>query len=162
MKKVMAAALLLCLALTACSSTPKESESPTPSPSSPASTAYELTLADDVMASGAFSEELEELEQDMAVTLYGVDGNALEAVKAYHSSGASAEEVAVFRFLDEHGASEAKPALELYLSDRVESYADYLPGEVPKLESAICEQKGNTILLLVADDLEAAQTVLGQ
>ena len=46
------------------------------------------------------------------------------------------------------------------MKDREESYADYLPEEVPKLQNALIDQKGSTLLLVVANDVEAAQAAL--
>ena len=49
-----------------------------------------------------------------------------------------------------------------YVQKQIDSNRDYRPQELPKLESAVIQQRENTVLLLVAGDLEAAQGVLEQ
>ena len=53
-------------------------------------------------------------------------------------------------------------ALGDYVQKQIDSNRDYRPQELPKLESAVIQQRENTVLLLVAGDLEAAQGVLEQ
>ncbi len=48
------------------------------------------------------------------------------------------------------------------MQKQIDSNRDYRPQELPKLESAVIQQRENTVLLLVAGDLEAAQGVLEQ
>ena len=109
---------------------------------------------------GAFSEELEELDGDTAFTLYGLGNSGLEredltAAKVLRSAGATCEEGAVLVFTSGDQAQTAVQALGDY-------NRDYRPQELPKLESAVIQQRENTVLLLVAGDLEAAQGVLEQ
>ena len=62
---------------------------------------------------------------------------------------------------DSEGAAEtAKKSLEAYIQSQIDSNRDYRPGEVPKLEGKWLDQRGNTLLHLVADDLNAAQTAV--
>lgn len=56
----------------------------------------------------------------------------------------------------------AVQALGDYVQKQIDSNRDYRPQELPKLESAVIQQRENTVLLLVAGDLEAAQGVLEQ
>ncbi len=166
MKKLTLPALLLslCLLLSACSGgggeTPDPSDAGTAGPEAPER--YALELADALVEAGAFSEDLEELDKDTVAVMYGVEINDLTEVKAYSSAGATAEEVAVLHFTSEETAGYAQKAMALYLEARAAAYADYLPAEVPKLENAVCQQKGDSVLLLVANDQDAAQAVLDQ
>lgn len=59
-------------------------------------------------------------------------------------------------------AQTAVQALGDYVQKQIDSNRDYRPQELPKLESAVIQQRENTVLLLVAGDLEAAQGVLEQ
>ena len=47
--------------------------------------------------------------------------------------------------------------LEDYVASQIEENRDYRPAEVPKLENKWLEQRGSTVLLVVANDLKAAQ-----
>jgi len=97
--------------------------------------------------------------------LYGLEETDLtpeqltEAV-AHRSSGATCEELVLLTFFDETAAQTAYEALGLYVTAQILSNKDYRPAEVPKLENAILEQRGTTVLLAVANDYEAAGKLL--
>ena len=116
---------------------------------------------------GGFSEEPEGLGGDTAFTLYGLGNSGLEredltAAKVLRSAGATCEEGAVLVFTSGDQAQTAVQVLGDYVQKQIDSNRDYRPQELPKLESAVIQQRENTVLLLVAGDLEAAQGVLEQ
>lgn len=132
----------LCLSLTACggeSSTPAEIFDPA---------ADVQTLLD----SGAFSETLTEIDQETACLLYGIDEATVTGSAVYGSTGATAEEVAIFTFGSEEDTAAAGTALQYRVEDRIEGLADYLPNEIPKLEKAVLEVRGSSVLLVIAAD----------
>ena len=86
----------------------------------------------------------------------------LTAAKVLRSAGATCEEGAVLVFTSGDQAQTAVQALGDYVQKQIDSNRDYRPQELPKLESAVIQQRENTVLLLVAGDLEAAQGVLEQ
>lgn len=158
-KKILLPVLLsVCLCLLAACGDKNPADSGSPAPEE--KTAYETADAQAVLESGAFSEDLTEVDLDTAAVLYGIDVNDLAEAAVYRSAGATAEEIAVLKCTSEEAAGDAKTAIELYVKDREESYADYLPEEVPKLQNALIDQKGSTLLLVVANDVEAAQAAL--
>ena len=111
---------------------------------------------------GAFSEELEELDGDTAFVLYGLADSGLERENledcaVLRSAGATCEEAAVLVFDSEAHAEAAKGALEDYVQSQIDENTDYRPAEIPKLEDAYLSPKGKTLLLVVADDIEAAK-----
>jgi len=63
---------------------------------------------------------------------------------------------------DERGekAEKACQALEDYVQNQIDSNADYRPNEIPKLENALIEGRGNRIVLVVAEDVEQAKELL--
>lgn len=153
MKQLVSAALALALALTltACGGA-KEA-------------AYETSAVQAMADAGAFSEELEELDADTAFALYGLADCGLSREEltdcaVLRSAGATCEEGAVLIFSGEKQASEAKKALDSYVSAQISANETYRPAEIPKLESALVEQRDNSVLLVVAADLEAAQSAL--
>lgn len=143
MKKLLFVLLLagFCLSLTACGG--KEADPP-----------RDFTTADaqTLLDSGAFSEPLEAIDADIAYILYELDPDQVSEAAVYGSTGATAEELAVLIFSDAEAASAAKAHFETRIANRTEDMKSYLPGEVPKLEKAVLEVRGATLLFVVASD----------
>lgn len=115
-----------------------------------------------ILDSGAFSEELEELDADTAFMLYkladyGLDREKLKEATVRRSAGATCEELAVLIFDSEDSASSARDALEAYVQNQIDENTDYRPAEIPKLKSARINQREETVLFVVANDRETAQ-----
>lgn len=109
---------------------------------------------------GVFSETLEPLEEPVALAQYGLEEKEGVAVSAYHSTGATAEEVAVIRFGSREEAVDYQDWADSYLDAQRKTNRDYRPQEMPKLEKAVAERRGETFLILVCADYEAAQGCL--
>ncbi len=127
---------------------------------------WTLENGEEILASGAFSEELEELDGDTAWALYKLEqaGLARETMTesvCRRSAGATCEELALLVFDTEEAAQAAQQALENYLDSQIEANRDYRPGEISKLEGAWLEQRGYTLLMVVADDVQAARQAVG-
>ena len=120
-----------------------------------------------ILESGAFSEELEELDLDTAFLLYklgeaGLSRENLTDGMCRRSAGATCEELAVLIFDSQEAADTAAAALQTYLEGQIEANTDYRPVEIPKLEGAWVEQRGYTLLMVVANDVEAAKQAVGE
>ena len=121
-----------------------------------------------LLDSGAFSEPLEELDPDIAVMMFWLSGDVAEyeGSKIYYSTGATAEIAAVISVRDEGKVPEVEQALKAWVESQIEAEQDYRPAEVPKLENAIVEARGFTVLLVVANDtnkaVEAVEAVVAE
>ena len=149
--KLLCLAAALCLLLGACSA-----------PADSGSAAFDPEGATQaVLDSGAFSVELTELDAALLYDFsgYGLDSSTLTASKAYSASG-FAEQVSVTVWKDEAAAQAAVDMFKTYLEDMAATYKDYAPAEVPKLENAVLEQRGSSVLLAVANDAGAAKTAV--
>ena len=108
---------------------------------------------------GVFTEELEELDRPVIDALYGLESGEVEAV-CWYSPGGTAEEVAVFRF----GTADQAQAFEVtaweHIADAKEANENYRPQEMPKLDKAVVERRGETLLILVSADYDAARATL--
>lgn len=113
-----------------------------------------------LVGAGAFSEELERLDTDILLRFYELDESKVAAAAGYASTGLTAEEVAVFEMTDEAAAKEAEGLLKAHLDYQIESNEDYRPQEMPKLEKAVVERRGKTLVFLVAADYSAAEQAL--
>ena len=118
-----------------------------------------------LVEAGAFSEELEELDGDTAFMLYkladyDLEREDLKDCAVQRSAGATCEEAAVLVFTSEDKAKTAKGALEDYVQGQIEANTDYRPAEIPKLEEALVDVRGETLLLAVANDRDAVDQTL--
>lgn len=114
-----------------------------------------------ILESGAFSTELVELDSDIAFQMYGLDDGGLTreqltASAVYGSEGVNCEELAILIFDSEEAAKAALAALEDYVEGQIEENRDYRPSDIPKLEGKTLEQRGATLLLMVANDTAKA------
>ena len=146
---IVPAVLALCLTLSACGGGNEEAVA-----FDPAVTAQSL------LDSGAFSDALEEVGTSVAATLYGVDEADIADGAVYMSLSAGAEEIAVLVLSDADAAAAAMEGLEAHVADQRAALESYQPDEVSKLDGAILQQKGNSVLLAVCADPEAAKAVL--
>jgi len=113
-----------------------------------------------LLASAAFSEALTEIDGETACLRYGVDYATVTDSVVYGSTGATAEELAVLSFGSEEEAQDALKAVQLWLEDRREEMADYLPGESAKLDGAVAQTRGASLVLAVAADYDPVNTFL--
>lgn len=118
-----------------------------------------------LVEAGAFSEELEELDGDTAFMLYkladyDLEREDLKDCAVQRSAGATCEEAAVLVFTSADKAKTAKGALEDYVQGQIEANTDYRPAEIPKLEEALVDVRGETLLLAVANDREVVEQTL--
>ena len=118
-----------------------------------------------ISEAGAFSADvydLEDLDADVAFLLYRLGGRGLERedlkeCTALRSAGATCEEAAVLVFTSAEKAGTAVDALSDYIAGQIDENRDYRPAEIPKLENAWISRRGETVLLVVANDLDAAK-----
>lgn len=126
------------------------------------SAAWTVETGEKLLSSGAFSETLEELDLDTAWMLYqlegtGLDRSSLTGGLCRRSAGATCEELSILLFDSANSAQTAKDALSGYIDGQIQANLDYRPNEIPKLEAAWIDQRENTLLLVVANDMDKAQ-----
>lgn len=112
-----------------------------------------------LLDSGAFSETLEELDPTLLFALPGDAEDYAGSVLVY-STGATAETAAVIVTTGSEQAEQVETVLQTWVDGQIEAERNYRPAEVEKLEHAILEKRGNSVLLVVAADWEkAAQAI---
>ena len=119
-------------------------------------------LAEELAGCGAFSDLLSPIDLKIAANLYGVDAASITDGAMYCSTGATAEEIAVFKCADEAAAKTLESAAHTRLDHQKAAYADYAPQSVPAIENAIVRQLGAYVICVVADKQAAAETVLAK
>ncbi len=108
-----------------------------------------------LLDSGAFSETLEELDPLLLFPLSG-DAEEYEGSVLYYSTGATSETAAVIVVREAGQAAAVEDVLRTWVEDQIEAERNYRPAEAEKLEHAIVETRGFTVLLAVAADWEKA------
>ena len=93
---------------------------------------------------------------------YYIDPATLENYAIYMADYATgnADEIAMFQVKESDQMTTVKSLINDRISDLKVRYEDYKPEEMPKIESAIIEEKGNYIFLVISPDNEKAQEVL--
>lgn len=117
-------------------------------------------VANSIHESVEFEDELILLDSEAVKYLYGIDDSISAAV--YSGSGATAEEVAVF----DAGTAEVGEAMlqtvQKHVDEQIESFKNYVPTEIPKLEDAVIVREGRYVILCVAEDDETAKSVINE
>lgn len=114
-------------------------------------------LANDLMEQVQFKDTLTKLDDDMISKLYGIDYAEEQIV--YISTGATAEEIALFKLKDESDAQKAYDAVNKRLDYQKSSFELYIPEEMVKLDAAVVELYGNYVIFCVSDG-DTAKTVI--
>ena len=116
--------------------------------------------ADTLKSSLTFQDELSEATPEVRNRTYGVSDADIVAGKLYLSSGATAEEIAVFEAADDAAADRLLAAMQERVEAQKLAFEDYAPAEMPKLDSAVVERSGNFVALCIAADNAAAQKMV--
>ena len=146
---LLLALLLILASLTACGKKAALKDLPEPE-----------ALAASLLNGGIFSDELESADADIGAFLYGLtDAEGVEMF-FWLSSGATAEEISIFRCADAARLEAVREAVEARLEFQKSTYESYAPGEVPKLEKAQLRVRDNTLLVCVSADSEKAASLL--
>lgn len=111
--------------------------------------------AEELLKNAGFEDELNPADKATVEKLYGI-GNAKEAV-VYLSSGATAEEIALFSFESEEDAKQAEELARARIQEQKESFESYIPKEVKKLDDAVIKRSGKYLAVCVADGKEAGE-----
>lgn len=117
-------------------------------------------LAGDLLDSGAFSDKLAQTDSQIGFYLYELSPDLAKEALFYFSSGATAEELAVFKARSNQDAESIAAAVRTRIAAQSVSFADYNPGEVPKLDSAVLKVSGVYVVFCVANDYSAASAVI--
>ena len=137
---------LLLLALAGCSGGEKQVDA--------------AALADELKNGLTFKDEMTAAEDTVRDALYAIDGADVAQGKLYTSSGATAEEIAVFKAGDKEAADRLYKAVQERLKNQKTAFEDYVPAEMTKLNNAVLVKKGTMVVLCVADDYAAAKKIV--
>ena len=119
-------------------------------------------LAEDLLKANVFSAGLDELPSSKAASFYELNGDEVAEALLYHAAGTSKEQIVILKATDEGAAGNMAASLKNLVSRWIEADRDYAPQEVPKLEKAVLRQSGVWVVLVIADDPDAAARLVGE
>ncbi len=147
MKRVLAFALAMMLLLAGCAGSDEQ--------------VIDLEEASKAVAEGNFfTDDMNPAKTDVLLALYGLTQDEVAQVVGYVGSGATAEELTLWKASSSDAAAAIAEKVQGRVDTQISSFQDYNPEEVPKLESAVILQKGNFVALCVCADNAAAREIL--
>lgn len=109
-------------------------------------------LAQMVLQNVAFHDSLGEISRRVLYASYGLDESMLVNAAGYRGGGATAEEIAVFEVKDEGDGSKVKQKAKDYIESRKNSFQNYIPEEMPKLNRPFIYANDKLVVVCIADD----------
>lgn len=108
-----------------------------------------------------FKSSMNEADDDMFFMTYGIKKEQIVAQKTYLSEGGTAEEISVVECSDSVEAVKVRNAFESRVSNQINSYKDYIPEELEKLNSPVIRVKGKYVVLCISDNNDKANSIIG-
>lgn len=119
-------------------------------------------LAEELKNADIFEDNLSEVDKEMIINKYEINDNLIKNVISYIGSGATAEEILLIEVKNQKDVNNIKEIIKKKVEEKKESYKNYLPDEVYKLENYNMESKGNYIAFCVSNNTETALQILNK
>ncbi len=103
-----------------------------------------------------FKDSLELLDSEIVTMFYEIPDNTEYIL--YMGSGATAEELAIFKLDDDQKVEEMIKNIKLHIENQIIQFEDYNNEEIKKLENYVIKVKNNYVVLCVTDDIENAKS----
>lgn len=107
-----------------------------------------------------FEDELNIMDKETVSKLYDI--NTFTSQSVYMSSGATAEEIAIFEFENKDECIIALEKAKKRIDEQKQNFKDYMPKEMKKLENAIIKNKNNYLIVCITDNQEKVEKVLNK
>lgn len=120
------------------------------------------TIGSDLLNKITYADEMTEMDYDTASMIISLsDVNVVDSV-IYESTGATAEEIVVLKCGSSDDAKKASEAFKQRVSEQKESFQDYVPEELTKLNAAVIAVSGDFAVLSVSDDPDTAKEIISE
>lgn len=114
-------------------------------------------LMNNIKSEVKFEDDLAELDRETIGGRYQIDESITAIVQA--GSGATAEEIAIFRAPDKARTKKLEKLIKNYIAETKKSFEHYIPEEVKRLDDAVMMVKENYVILVVSADAEAQKKI---
>ncbi len=129
-----------------------------PTPTGPVSAA---DAASKIAAhSELFEEQMVSAGSERAISVFGLDPASVADCAYYAATAAVAEEVLVVKASNAAAVNSIVNGINERKASQLEDYADYVPKEVPKLQSAVTVTKGDYVVFCVSGNNAAAAEII--
>lgn len=116
-----------------------------------------VDLATSIRESVAFVDDMLEVKDEIVADFYPLPDGVIEMKVYMSSSGATAEELAVFKCEDAETAEAVIKACENRIEALKEKFEDYIPTEIEKLENAVIQKRDCFVMFVCANDTAPAE-----
>ena len=107
-----------------------------------------------------FDDEIELSDDEFTLSKYGIDTSKINDVARYAGSGATADEIAVFKCADSDCVEEVQNAVKSRIEYLYDGYSDYDPAEVPKINSSVILINGDVIVFVICKNADKAEEIV--
>lgn len=118
------------------------------------------TLAESLRNDIVYEDELSSIDLETAEAIYDITDIKIADSAIYVGSGATAEEIAVFQCETEEDAKKLETVLKSRVEEQTESFRDYVPKGLEKLEKAVIVVKGKYVILSVSNEDAKAKEII--
>ena len=102
----------------------------------------------------------EEVSSETALRYYGIDSVQVQDSAVYMSTGATAEELAVFQASSTVAAQGILADMKKRRDSQLQMYLDYKSSETARLDDAILYVHDTFVVYMVSDDSETAKGII--
>lgn len=112
-----------------------------------------------IKGSASFTELIALTDDNIGRRYYGIDLDDIEEYSVYVcASGALADEIAVFKLRERDDVEDMLETVRERKQELYDSFVDYVPDEVSKIENATVASNGNYVYFIVCKDRAAAKS----
>ncbi len=117
-------------------------------------------LGNDLSQKITYADTLSPMDIDTAGMFLNLSDVNVTKAAIYEGSGGTAEEIVVLECASDDDAKKAEQVLKTRVSEQIESFTDYVPEELTKLNAAVIKVSGKYAVLSVSDTPDEARKII--
>lgn len=118
------------------------------------------SLANELNTGIVYQDELTILGEDVVPMIFDFGDARLAEAIVMEGSGGTAEEIVVIKCEDADSAAAVENTLKERVAEQKESFTDYVPAEIEKLDAAVVYRNGSYAVLCVSDEPDKAKSII--
>ncbi len=119
-------------------------------------------LGNDLATKITYADAIAPMDIDMAGMFLNLSDVNVKNASIYEGSGGTAEEIIVLECETEDDAKKAEQVLKTRVEEQKESFKDYVPEELTKLNAAVIKVNGRYAVLSVSDTPDEASKIIAE